>query len=72
VHVAIYSPRVLSLATGYGGIELAIKLLFPGARAVCYVEREGYVAANLVARFQDKTMDPAPIWNDVKTFNGKP
>ena len=70
--VATYSPTILSLATGYGGIELGVELLFPGARTVCYVEREGYAAANLVARFQDETMVEAPIWDDVATFDGKP
>lgn len=63
---------MLSLASGYGGLEVALGLLFPDATTVCYVEREGYAAANLVARFQDQTLDPAPIWDDVKTFDGKP
>jgi len=37
---------------------------------VCYVEREAYAAANLVARMEDQTLDYAPIWDDVKTFDG--
>ncbi|MCP4605647.1 MAG: DNA cytosine methyltransferase [Proteobacteria bacterium] len=72
MNVAVYSPRILSLASGYGGLELGVKLLFPRARTVCYVEREGYAAANLVARIQDSTMDQAPIWDDIKSFDGGP
>lgn len=70
--VALYSPRVLSLCTGYGGLELGLGLVFERARAVCYVERDVYAAANLVARFNDTTLHQAPIWDDVTTFDGRP
>jgi DNA (cytosine-5)-methyltransferase 1 len=43
-----------------------------GYRTVCYVEREAYAAATLVARMEDKTLDCAPVWDDVTTFDGKP
>ena len=62
-------PRVLSLCSGYGGLDLGIELAV-GCRVVCYVERETYAASNLVARMEDKTLHQAPIWDDVKTFDG--
>ena len=39
---------------------------------MCYVEREAFSAATLVARMEDKALEDAPIWDDIKTFNGKP
>ena len=70
--MVVYSPRILSLCAGYGGLELAVELVFMGAGVVCYVEREVYAAANLVARFHDKALYPAPVWDDVTTFDGRP
>jgi DNA (cytosine-5)-methyltransferase 1 len=70
--VAIRSINILSLCSGIGGLELGIKLAEPRARTVCYVEWEAYAAATLVARMADKTMDSAPIWDNVKTFDSRP
>ncbi len=62
----------LSLLTGYGGLSLALRLACPGARAVGYVEREAFAAANLVAKIEAKALDDAPIWPDVTTFDATP
>lgn len=64
--------RILSLCSGIGGLELGVKLAEPGARTVCYVEWEAYASAVLVARMADKTLDQAPVWDNVKTFDGRP
>ena len=64
--------RVLGLFAGIGGLELGIGLAVRGARTVCYVERDAFAAAVLVARMEDKTLEAAPIWDDVSTFDGKP
>ena len=63
---------MLSLCSGAGGLELGLKLAMPGTRTVCYVEGEAYAAAQLAARMEDETMDAAPVWSDVKTFDPNP
>ncbi|MEJ8476882.1 DNA cytosine methyltransferase [Roseibium algae] len=62
----------LSLCTGVGGLELGLHVAEPGYRTVCYVEREACAAATLVARMEDKALDHAPVWDDVKSFDGRP
>lgn len=64
--------NVLALCSGIGGIELGIQLAEPSARTVCYVEREAYPLAVTLARIRDGVFDDAPIWTDIKTFDGKP
>lgn len=62
----------LALCAGYGGFELALKLLLGERyRTVCYVEKDARAASTLVARMGDKTLDAAPIWDCVETFDGK-
>ena len=61
----------LALCAGVGGLELGLRLAMGGDyRTVCYVEREAYCAAVLVARMEDEALDRAPIWDDLSTFEG--
>ena len=60
----------LALFAGAGGGILGGKLL--GWRTVCAVEWEPYPASVLCARQNDKILAPFPIWDDVRTFDGKP
>jgi DNA (cytosine-5)-methyltransferase 1 len=62
----------LSLCSGAGGLDLGLTIAIPGYRAVGHVERETYAAATLVARMEDASLDRAPVWDDVATFNGRP
>jgi len=62
----------LALCAGVGGLELGIKLAGPGYRTVCYVEGEAYAASILVSRMEDQTLDTAPIWSDLRSFDGRP
>lgn len=43
-----------------------------GWRTVCAVERDPYRQAVLLARQQDGCLDPFPIWDDARTFDGRP
>ena len=60
----------LALFAGAGGGILGGKLL--GWRTVCAVEWEPYPASVLCARQNEKILAPFPIWDDVRTFDGKP
>jgi DNA (cytosine-5)-methyltransferase 1 len=63
------SVHELALFAGAGGGILGGKLL--GWRTVCAVEWEPYPASVLCARQNDKILETFPIWDDVKTFDGK-
>lgn len=60
----------LALFAGAGGGILGGHLL--GWRTVCAVEWEPYPASVLVARQNDGILPAFPIWDDVKTFDGRP
>lgn len=62
--------RELALFAGAGGGILGGKLL--GWRTVCAVEYDAHARAVLEARQNDGCLDPFPIWDDVRTFDGKP
>jgi DNA (cytosine-5)-methyltransferase 1 len=64
--------QILSLCSGTGMLDEGVRLAYPQARTACMVEREGYLAALLVRRMQEGNLDEAPIWSDVKSFDGKP
>lgn len=64
--------RGLSLCAGYAGLDLGLELAEPGYRTVCYVEREAHAAAALVARMADAALASAPIWDDLRSFDGGP
>lgn len=61
----------LALFAGAGGGLLATKWLL-GWRAVCYVENDLYGIEVLKARIRDGLLDDAPIWDDARTFDGRP
>ena len=61
-------PTVLSLCTGYGGIERGLELAGFEHRVVAHVEIEAFAAANLVAKMESGQLVPAPIWSDLKTL----
>jgi len=62
--------RELALFAGAGGGILGGKLL--GWETVCAVENEPYPASVLVARQNEGFLPPFPIWDDVRTFDGRP
>jgi len=60
----------LALFAGGGGGILGGLLL--GWRTVCAVEINAYARSILLARQKDKILEPFPIWDDIKTFDGYP
>lgn len=64
----------LALCAGVGmldeGLRAGCEFLGVPYRTVCYIEREAFAAAQLVARMEDGVLDKAPIWSDLTTFNG--
>lgn len=52
----------LRAGLGHLGIE---------TRAVCYVEREAHAAGVLAARIEEGSLDPAPVWSDMLTFDAR-
>jgi DNA (cytosine-5)-methyltransferase 1 len=64
--------NILSLCSGGAGLDLGVELACPGARVVCYVEREAFACAYLVEAMQAGCLDEAPIWTDLRTFDCGP
>ena len=62
--------NVLSLCSGIGGLDLAMKAV--GGKTVCYVEIEEYRQEILLRRMQEGWLDCAPIWPDLRDFDGRP
>ena len=60
----------LALFAGAGGGILGGHLL--GWRCVCAVEWEPHPAGVLIARQNEGILPPFPIWDDVRTFDGRP
>ena len=58
--------NVLSLFSGIGGIDVAVKLVLPGAKTIAYVERDKNCQVLLKARMNDGSLDTAPIIDDVR------
>lgn len=64
--------RAMSLCTGGGGLDLGLRLAVPAARTVCYVENEATAIQVLVRRMQEGFLDQAPVWTDLRSFDGVP
>ena len=61
-------PTVLSLCTGYGGIERGLDLAGVEHRVIAHVEIEAFAIANLVAKMEAGKLDAAPVWSNLKTL----
>ena len=66
------STNVLGLCSGGLGLERAIGSVWRDSRTICYVEREAFAVANMVAAMDQGALDPAPIWTDLRSFDGRP
>lgn len=63
----------ISLFSGAGmldeGLRAGLRFMGISHRTILHVEREGYAASVLAARMEEGSVDAAPIWSDVCTFN---
>lgn len=62
----------LSLCAGGGGLDMGLMLAEPGFHTRCFVEWEEYPRSTLIAAQRAGYFAPAPIWDDVTTFDAKP
>ena len=60
----------LALFSGTGGGILGARIA--GHRIVCAVENEPYCIEVLLRRQEYGSLDPFPIWDDIRSFDGKP
>ena len=58
--------NVLSLFSGYGGLDMGLEMVFPEARTVCFCEIEPYAQKVLAKRFPG-----IPIMEDVYDLQGR-
>lgn len=70
--MALPTINGISLCAGAGGLDLGVSIAEPRYRSVVFVERDAYAAATLVARMGDQALEPAPVWDDLRTFDGRP
>src|SRR6218665_253854 len=65
--------HAIELFAGVGmlgeGLRAGLSHLGIPHRTVCHVEREAHAAASLVARMEEGSLDAAPVWSDVCTFD---
>ncbi len=60
--------NILSLCTGYGGLDLGFQRVFPESNVLAYCDIEAFACANLVSKMEKGLIEPCPIWTDLKTF----
>lgn len=63
--------HTMSLCSGGGGLDLAAELALGCTRCICWVEWEAFAAAILASRMEAKLVAQAPLWSDLRTFNGR-
>jgi DNA (cytosine-5)-methyltransferase 1 len=66
------SRTLLDICSGIGGFSLAFKHLIGGWRTIGYVEIDPYCQEVLKQRIRDGMLDDAPIFSDLRTFDGHP
>tara|TARA_R100001463_G_scaffold3213_1_gene13196 strand:+ start:1104 stop:1769 length:666 start_codon:yes stop_codon:yes gene_type:complete len=61
-------PTVISLCSGYGGIERGLELAGYNHRLIAFCEIEAYVQKLTLEKMEAGQMVSAPLWTDLKTF----
>ena len=62
----------LSLCAGGGGLDMGLMLAEPGFHTRCWVEWEEYPRSVIIAGQRAGYFAPAPIWDDLTTFDARP
>ncbi len=70
-NVDSHPQSILSLCAGVGGLDLSLRLALPASQTICYVENEAYCCEVLASRMEEGFLAQAPIWTDLKTFDGR-
>ena len=67
--------HTIELCSGVGmlgeGLRAGLRYMGVETRTVCHVEREAYAVAVLAARIEEGSMDQAPVWSDLCTFDAR-
>lgn len=67
--------HTLEICAGVGmlgeGLRAGLAHLGITHRTVAYLEREAYAASVLAARMEEGSLDAAPVWPDLLTFDGR-
>lgn len=62
----------ISLCAGAGGLDMGLMLAEPGFHTRCFVEWEEYPRGAIIAAQRAGYFAPAPIWDDLTTFDARP
>ena len=62
----------LSLCAGGGGLDLGLMLAGPGFHTRAFVEWESWPRSVLIAAQRAGYFAPAPIWDDLRSFDARP
>ena len=62
----------LSLCAGGGGLDLGVMLAEPGYHTRAFVEWEDWPRSVLIAAQRAGYFAPAPIWDDLRSFDARP
>ncbi|MBU3032148.1 DNA cytosine methyltransferase [Paracoccus sp. XHP0099] len=66
-------PRYgLSLCAGGGGLDMGLMLVEPGYHTRAFVEWEDWPRSVLIAAQAARYFAPAPIWDDLRSFDARP
>lgn len=60
----------ISLFAGVGGLDLGAKIV-GGFKTIAYVEYNRYAQAVLMSRMRSGGLDAAPVYDDVRAFDGR-
>jgi len=58
----------LSLCSGYEGIGIGLRRVFPNCREVAFCEIETFAICNMVQKMEAGAIHPAPVFTNLKTF----